>query len=108
MYSERSFPEEAQGLDTGIEQPQAISLDRAEEIAGEVQELINAGEERSAWELVRRLHPADMGAIVAGLPRGSRDANDPRDRRMDVVAHESRRGQPSESAPRLPNAFVRT
>ncbi len=33
MYSERSSPEEVQGLDAGIEQPQAISLDRAEEIA---------------------------------------------------------------------------
>ena len=57
-----------------ISPPQAISLDQVEEIAGEVQELIRAGEEHSAWELIRYLHPADMGSIVAGLPRASRNA----------------------------------
>lgn len=56
------------------EQPQAISLDEAAQIAGEVKELIKAGEERSAWELLQGLHPADIGTIVAGLPRTSRDA----------------------------------
>ena len=61
------------GLDGDVEQ-QAISLDEAEEIAGEVQKLIKAGEESSAWELLRNLHPADMGSILAGLPRASRDA----------------------------------
>ena len=54
--------------------PLAISLDQAEEIANRVQELINAGRARSAWELIRHLHPADMGSIVVGLPRASRDA----------------------------------
>ncbi len=67
-------PEIRQGLDGGVRQGQAISLARAEEIAGEVRELIRAGKERSAWELIRQLHPADMGSIVAGLPRTSRDA----------------------------------
>lgn len=62
------------GLDSGSEHRQAISLDRAAEIAGEVRELLNAGHERRAWELMRHLHPADMGSIVAGLPRASRDA----------------------------------
>ena len=62
------------GLGRGIQQAQAISLDKAAEIAGEVQELIRAGRANSAWELIRYLHPADMGSIVAGLPRTSRDA----------------------------------
>ena len=53
--------------------PQAISLDRASEIAGAVQELVRAGRERAAWELIRHLHPADMGSIVASLPRASRE-----------------------------------
>ena len=66
--------EEQRGLPGEIEQPQAISLDEAAEIAGEVRDLINAGEEESAWERIRHLHPADIGSIVAGLPRGSRDA----------------------------------
>ena len=55
-------------------QAQAISLEEASEIADEVRELIETGQERSAWELMRRLHPADIGTIVAGLPRTSRDA----------------------------------
>ena len=54
--------------------PLAISLEQAEEIAGKVQDLIRAGRARSAWELIRHLHPADMGSIVVGLPRASRDA----------------------------------
>ncbi len=62
------------GLGRGIQQAQAISLDKAAEIAGEVQDLISAGRAHSAWELIRHLHPADMGSIVAGLPRTSRDA----------------------------------
>ena len=36
-------------------------------------ELIEAREEHSAWERLRQLHPADMGIIVVGLPRVSRD-----------------------------------
>ena len=43
-------------------------------IAGEVRDLIRAGEEQSAWERLRNLRPADMGSIVASLPRTSRDA----------------------------------
>ena len=74
MEIDSGNPEIRQGLDGGIRQPQAISLAEAEEIAGEVRELIKAGEERTAWELIRQLHPADMGSIVAGLPRASRDA----------------------------------
>ena len=62
-----------QGLDRDIQHPQAISLDEAAEIASEVQELVRAGREGSAWELIRHLHPADMGSIVASLPRASRD-----------------------------------
>ena len=61
------------GLDPGYEPGQAISLDEASEIAEEVRDLIDAGNEHSAWELIRHLHPADIGAIVAGLPRASRD-----------------------------------
>ena len=53
--------------------PRAISLDEAAEIATEVRELIEAREEHSAWERLRQLHPADMGIIVVGLPRVSRD-----------------------------------
>ena len=53
---------------------QVISRDRATEIAQEVQRLIRRGEIHSAWETVRHLHPADIGAIVAALPKGSRDA----------------------------------
>ena len=58
----------------GIGQPIAISLDRVADIANEVQQLVKAGRESSAWELIRYLHPADMGSVVASLPRGSREA----------------------------------
>ena len=54
--------------------PVAISLDEVSEIASEVRDLIEAGEEHSAWERISRLHPADIGIIVAGLPGTSRDA----------------------------------
>ena len=64
----------AQGMAGGLEQPRAISQDEAAEIAGQVQDLISEGREHSAWELIRHLHPADMGSIVAGLPRASRGA----------------------------------
>ena len=73
MNIDPSNPESVQGLEGDIQQPQAISLDEAAEIAGEVQELVRAGRENSAWELIRYLHPADMGSIVASLPRASRD-----------------------------------
>ena len=58
-------------LDEPLGQPQAISLDEVTDIAGEVRELIEAGEEHSAWERLRLLHPADMALILAGLPRTS-------------------------------------
>lgn len=74
MIDDPGNPETREGLEGGIRQPLAISLDKAAEIANEVQELIRAGRERSAWELIRHLHPADMGNIVAGLPRTSREA----------------------------------
>ena len=57
-----------------IKQPLAISVAQAEEIADEVRVLIKAGEEQSAWERIRHLHPADIGSILAGLPHGSRHA----------------------------------
>ena len=66
-------PQGVQPLEDGLQQPRAISLDKAAEIAGEVQALLKAGRERAAWELIRHLHPADMGSIVASLPRASRD-----------------------------------
>ena len=56
------------------EQRQVISRDRAGEIAKEVQQLIGEGQEHYAWELVRHLHPADIGTIVGALPRTSRNA----------------------------------
>ena len=74
MPDQRDIPEQTPTLDRGIEQPQAISLEVAATIAGEVRDLIRAGEEQSAWERLRNLHPADMGSIVASLPRTSRDA----------------------------------
>ena len=56
------------------DQPQVISRDRATEIVKEVQSLIRQGEAHRAWEMVSHLHPADIGAVVAALPKGSRDA----------------------------------
>ena len=56
------------------EQPQAITLDEVAEIADDVHELIKAGDATSAWERIRRLHPADIGSIVAGLPSTSSHA----------------------------------
>ena len=73
MNTDPRDPEHVQAIDDGIRQTQAISLDEAAEIASEVQELVKAGRERSAWELIRHLHPADMGSIVASLPHASRD-----------------------------------
>ena len=62
--------------DTPVEpgRVRAISLERAAEVSREIRDLISAGHERRAWELLRTLHPADMGSIVAGLPRSSREA----------------------------------
>ena len=55
------------------EQRQVISRDRAGEIAKEVQQLVGQGQEHHAWELVRYLHPADIGTILSALPRASRN-----------------------------------
>ena len=74
MPDQRDIPEQTPTSERSIEQPQAISLEVAATIAGEVRDLIQAGEEQSAWERLRNLHPADMGSIVASLPRTSRDA----------------------------------
>ena len=51
-----------------------ISRDRATQIARDVQRLIGRGDPGRAWEMVSDLHPADIGVIVAALPKGSRDA----------------------------------
>ena len=59
---------------SGQSPPPVITRDRAAQIAREAQRLLKQGESRRAWELVRHLHPADIGAIVAALPKGSRDA----------------------------------
>ncbi len=67
-------PDRTRSRDGGLGQPIAISLDRVEEISGEVQRLVKAGRESAAWELIRYLHPADMGSIVVSLPRQSREA----------------------------------
>ena len=66
--------EGAPPLEGDIQQPRAISMDKVAEIASEVQKLVKAGRENAAWELIQYLHPADMGSIVASLPRASRDA----------------------------------
>lgn len=66
--------EEAERFHDINESAQAISLDRAEEFADEVEDLVKAGRAGAAWDLIRHLHPADIGSIVAGLPRTSRDA----------------------------------
>lgn len=55
-------------------QQTVISADEAAVIAREVRRLIREGDERSAWEQLRHLHPADVGSIVAALPRNSREA----------------------------------
>ena len=72
MVFDPSSTSGAQSVPGGLEQPRAISQDEAAEIAGQVQDLISEGKPQSAWELIRHLHPADIGSIVAGLPRASR------------------------------------
>lgn len=57
-----------------IGEPQPVTPEEAAEIAVEIQNLIRAGDERSAWERLRRIHPADIGTIVLALPRTSREA----------------------------------
>ena len=56
------------------EQPQAISTEEASRIATRVRRLIKSGDEESAWEQLRRLHPADIGSILASLPSSGRTA----------------------------------
>ena len=97
MNESDSRPENARSPHAGIEQGQAISLDVAGEIAGEVRDLISAGKEDSAWDLIRHLHPADIGAIVAGLPRTSRDTM-VRVMSPDTVAWMLRQMNPVEAA----------
>ena len=53
---------------------QAITFEEVSAIAREIRDLIAAGQEHLAIEILDRLHPADMGLIVAGLPRSGRDA----------------------------------
>ncbi len=52
----------------------AISLEEVGRIAERVQELIAAGNQAAAWQRLRHLHPADVGLILAGLPRTSSEA----------------------------------
>ena len=65
--------EGGEGSGDVTEHPRAISLNEASNIARRVQDLIRAGDENTALNLIRRLHPADMGNILAGLPRTSCD-----------------------------------
>ena len=65
--------EDGEGLGDVTEHPRAISLNEVANIARRVQDLIRAGDENTALNLIRHLHPADMGSILAGLPRTSRD-----------------------------------
>ena len=51
-----------------------ISEEEASSIAKEVRQLIKAGDEDTAWERMRHLHPSDIGSILASLPRDSRNA----------------------------------
>ena len=73
MTEEKRTPGGPLNFVSGLEPRQAIPLARVEEIAREIRDLINAGEEHIAWERLNMLHPADIGSIVAGLPRASRD-----------------------------------
>ena len=57
---------------SGTEQPQAISTEEASQIASNVRRLIQSGRVESAWEQLHRLHPADIGSILASLPGSSR------------------------------------
>ncbi len=54
--------------------PRVISHQEAAAIAAEVRHLMRSGYESLAWERLRALHPADMGAILTALPRASRDS----------------------------------
>ncbi len=58
---------------SGLEHLQAISTEEASRIAANVRRLLKTGNEALAWEQLSRLHPADVGNIMASLPRSSRD-----------------------------------
>ena len=73
MTEEQRTPGGPLNLVRGLGPRQAIPLARVEEIAREIRGLIDAGEEHLALERLNMLHPADIGSIVAGLPRASRD-----------------------------------
>ncbi len=75
----------------------AISLNEVSAIAREVRELIASGQEHLAFERVPSLHPADMGLIISGLPRTSRDAM-VRVMSPDTVAWMLRQMNPVEAA----------
>ncbi len=75
----------------------AISLNEVSAIAREVRELIASGQEYLAFERVRSLHPADMGLIISGLPRTSRDTM-VRVMSPDTVAWMLRQMNPVEAA----------
>ena len=83
MTEEKRTPGGPLNFVSGLQPRQAIPLARVEEIAREIRDLINAGEEHIAWERLNMLHPADIGSIVAGLPRASRD------RLLDVMSPET-------------------
>ena len=58
----------------GFRPGSAIPFKEVSAIASEVRHLIALGREEQAIELMRSLHPADMGLIIAGLPRAGREA----------------------------------
>ena len=74
MPDEATLPAPTELPPEGPPTGRAISLGEVTAIAEEVRELIAAGREQVALERVRRLHPADMGLIIAGLPGTSREA----------------------------------
>ena len=58
----------------GLDESRAVSPHEAAQLVDEVHRLVKAGDPHSAWERIRNLHPADIGSILGGLPRNSRDA----------------------------------
>ena len=73
MATERNDTNGAAPHPAGLRLGLAITLKEASDIAAEVRRLISLGQEERALQLVHSLHPADMGLIIAGLPRTSRD-----------------------------------
>ena len=58
MTEARESSEDVRRVEGLSESPQAISIEEVESVAGEVHELIRAGDEHTAWERLRGLHPA--------------------------------------------------